>query len=133
MESLRADLEEGLGRDLINQIPTGNNQIPTVENQRTHRGATPNWPLMKNPKRTLGKMIRSFKAKATKKVHDAGYPTFGWQGKFHDLIVRDGKDLDRIRKYIIDNPANRENDDNFPENIRMNRLHQGDEDWSALD
>jgi REP element-mobilizing transposase RayT len=88
---------------------------------------------MKNPKQTLGKMIRSFKAEATKKIHDAGYGKFGWQGKYHDHIIRNGTDLDRIRQYIIDNPMNWERDDNFPGNIRMDRTHDRPEDWSALD
>jgi putative transposase len=134
LENPRSDLEESHGRDLINQIPTRNNKIPTEENQRTDIGTAPNWPLMKNPKQTLGKMIRSFKAKATKKIHDAGYPAFGWQGKFHDHIIRDGKDLDRIRKYILDNPANWENDDDFPGNIKMDNIHnEGENRWLYSD
>jgi hypothetical protein len=38
--------------------------------------------MMKNPKQTLGKMIRSFKAIASKMVHDAGYTDFQWQSRF---------------------------------------------------
>jgi REP element-mobilizing transposase RayT len=34
-----------------------------------------------------------------------------WQSRFHDHIIRDENELNRIRKYIIDNPANWGNDD----------------------
>lgn len=99
-------------RDLINQIPTRplptENQIPTdaipLGIQESHFGAQTNFPLMKNPKQTLGKIIRHFKAKATKKIHDAGYTGFGWQGRFYDHIVRDEQDLERLREFIRSNP-----------------------------
>ncbi len=38
---------------------------------------------------------------------------FGWQPKFHDRIIRDDAELQRIRHYIIQNPANWQNDENF--------------------
>jgi len=47
------------GRDLINQIPTKNN-----------------FPLMKNPKETLGKIIRHYKARSAKLIRNSGYATF---------------------------------------------------------
>jgi putative transposase len=111
-------------KDLINQVHT--NEVPS-------KGGSGTWPLMKNPKQTLGKIVRSFKAEATKKIHDAGLVDFGWHGRFYDHIVRDGKDLDRIRRYILDNPVNWHNDENFPGNIRMDEVHKQKEDWSPLD
>ncbi len=111
-------------KDLINQVRTNDG--------RGKRGSA-TWPLMKNPKQTLGKIVRSFKAEATKKIHDAGLVDFAWLGRFYDHIIRDGKDLDRIRRYIVDNPANWTNDESFPENILQDRKHEGEEDWSALD
>ncbi len=126
-------------RDLINQIPgsIGVNQIPTesiqsnqiaadtgIDNNipmgidESHFGAAVDWPLMKNPNQTLGKIIRHFKAKATKKIHDAGLIDFGWQGKFYDHIIRGQEDLDRIRDYIRKNPSNWSTDEeNLEERI----------------
>ena len=75
------------GRDLINQIPTKSN-----------------FPLMKNPKMTLGKIIRHYKAHSAKYIHDSGYVDFQWQPLFYDRIVRNDKELDNIRDYIINNP-----------------------------
>lgn len=117
------------GKGSIHETPMRKglmNQTPTKED-------LPGWPLMKDPRITLGKIVRAFKARCTKLIHDAGSAQFQWQRDFYDHIIRDGKDLDRIRKYILDNPMNWGNDQNFPENIRMNRMHEGEEDWSALD
>jgi hypothetical protein len=41
--------------------------------------------------------------------------------------------VNRIRRYILDNPLNWANDEGFPGNIRMDRMHQSQEDWSLLD
>jgi putative transposase len=74
------------GRDLINQIPTKN------------------FPLMKNPKVTLGKIIRYYKARSSKYIHDSGYVDFQWQSLFYDRIIRSDKELNAIRDYIANNP-----------------------------
>jgi len=93
-------------RDLINQIPTGvRNEYFVVQTD---------FPSMKNPKQTLGKIIRHFKGKATKKIHDAGFCGFAWQPRFHDHIIRDEEDLVRIREYIRENPLNWATDDENP-------------------
>ena len=75
---------------------------------------------------SLGAIIGQFKSKCTKRIHAAGFGEFSWQARFHDHIVRDGSDLDRIRQYILDNPADWSKDDNYPRNIRMDRLHHGE-------
>lgn len=36
-----------------------------------------------------------------------------WQPRFYDHIIRDDNELSRIRKYIMDNPANWKNDNNY--------------------
>jgi len=82
---------------------------------------------------SVGSIVRSFKAAVTRTSKKEGYLGFKWQRDFYDHIIRDGKDLDRIRRYILDNPANWGNDENLPDNIKMVRLHDGDENWSALD
>jgi putative transposase len=83
--------------------------------------------------KSVGSIVRSFKAAVTRICRRRGPSEFAWQRDFYDHVIRDGKDLDRIRRYIIDNPANWANDDDHPKNMRMDRMHVGDEDWSALD
>jgi putative transposase len=82
---------------------------------------------------SLSTIMRSFKSAASKRIHSAGQLGFDWQSRFYEHVIRDGNDLDRIRRYILDNPTNWLNDENFPQNIRMDRTHDGPEDWSALD
>lgn len=52
----------------------------------------------------LGSIIRGFKSACTTRIHDAGFSNFAWQGRFWDRIIRDQDELERIRKYIVDNP-----------------------------
>ncbi|MBI4418812.1 MAG: hypothetical protein HY563_08540 [Ignavibacteriales bacterium] len=118
-------------RDLINQIPTNQipanqipaNQIPTGDTgdspiptglNESRFGPVEGWQQMKNPKQTLGKIIRHFKAKAAKKIHDAGFTGFQWQSKYHDRIIRNEDELDRIRLYIRNNPVNWQEDEENP-------------------
>lgn len=53
---------------------------------------------------TLGLLINQFKASCTSKIRRMGCKEFEWQARFHDHIVRNEKDLERIRRYIECNP-----------------------------
>ena len=79
-------------------------------------------------------MVRGFKGAATKRVNvlrrTPRMPL--WQRGYHDHIIRDGQDMDRIRQYIHDNPVNWKSDNIHPRNIRMNHTHEGTTDWSLL-
>jgi REP element-mobilizing transposase RayT len=59
---------------------------------------------MKNPSITLGKIVRHFKAKTTKLIHDTGARSFQWQRNYYEHIIRNDTDLTRIRTYIANNP-----------------------------
>ena len=48
-------------------------------------------------------------------IHDRGFQDFERQGKFHDHIIRDEQDLERIREYIRSNPSNWRRDDENPQ------------------
>lgn len=54
---------------------------------------------------TLGEIVRTYKAASTRLIRQAGTPDFGWQRNYYEHIVRDEESLDRIRRYIMDNPA----------------------------
>lgn len=53
-------------------------------------------------------IIRSFKSAATKRINEeqdsSGCPV--WQRNYYEHIIRDDGELNRIRQYIHDNPAN---------------------------
>ncbi len=62
--------------------------------------------------KTLSVVMRTFKAAATANVRKI-YPAIElWQPKFFDRIVRNDQELQRIRKYILDNPLRWEQDKN---------------------
>jgi len=65
--------------------------------------------------RSLGAIVGSFKSAAAKRINEQrgtpGAPV--WQHNYHDRIIRDPDEHDRIAQYIFDNPANWAND---PEN-----------------
>jgi len=68
------------------------------------------WGLMNNPELTLGKIIRYFKANATKMIHDCGNNQFTWQRNYYERIILNQNVLNNIRQYIINNPLNWEYD-----------------------
>lgn len=58
-------------------------------------------------------IIRGFKGATTKQIHIAGFKNFAWQSRFHDHIIRNQKEYDQISTYIINNPNNWNQDENF--------------------
>jgi len=78
------------------------------------RGALPN---------SLGAVIGNFKSMTTRRInvirHTQGASV--WQRNYYEHIIRDEKELDRIREYIINNPANWDMDDENPKQTRTQR------------
>ena len=96
-------LNEENRRGLINQTPT---EDP----------CNGNWPLMRVPGIHLGKVIRYFKAKSARMIHLKGFPSFKWQRNYYEHVIRNNADLERIRKYICNNPLQWALDEENPEN-----------------
>jgi putative transposase len=61
-------------------------------------------PMLSN--HSISKMIRWYKAKCSYEVRNVLKNEFSWHSKFYDHIIRDERDMDRIRSYIRNNPAN---------------------------
>lgn len=57
----------------------------------------------------LGAVIRAFKS-TTKRFANQNNILFEWQSRYHDRIIRNEKELNAIRKYIINNPSKWAND-----------------------
>jgi len=47
---------------------------------------------------------------------------FGWQARFHDHIIRDQAEMERIATYIENNVANWENDTFYTRHTPNNRI-----------
>ncbi len=66
----------------------------------------------------LASIVRGFKS-SVKRICNQKNMYFTWQPLFYDHIIRNEKSLNRIRKYIYDNPEKWELDRNNPENLWM--------------
>jgi len=88
------DYAKDMEVSFVNQAPTKNQTDPK----------TKDWSLMLNSNQTVGKIIRYFKAKTAKIVHDRFFPSFQWQRNYYEHTVRSPRELDSIREYIINNP-----------------------------
>ena len=54
---------------------------------------------------SLGAIIGQIKSVCTKRIWASGSRDFAWQPRFYDHIIRDEPSLNRIRQYVVDNPA----------------------------
>lgn len=60
--------------------------------------------------RSLSSIVRSYKSAVTKNLHTMEHG-FSWQPRFYDHIIRSDRELNRIRRYIINNPLKWDNKD----------------------
>ncbi len=62
----------------------------------------------------LSEIIGSYKSFTTKRIRRLGFTSFAWQRGYYDHVIRGEKDLQRIREYVVNNPAKWEEDKNNP-------------------
>ncbi|MEO0109009.1 MAG: transposase [candidate division WOR-3 bacterium] len=87
-----------------------------------HTGA-PLQPRGRNPT-SLPRIIQWFKTMTTNEyirgVRQYAWPDFPghfWQRSYYERIIRNASELTRIRRYILDNPTNWQQDKNFRLNL----------------
>ena len=81
-------------KNFINEIPTRNEFKSGIRNNP-----------MELKSISLGRIIRWFKGR-TKFEIEKIVPSFNWQSRFYDRIIRDDKEFYFISEYIINNPLN---------------------------
>jgi putative transposase len=54
---------------------------------------------------SLGEIMRTFKAVSTRAIRQTEIPDFAWQTNYHEHIIRNEHELERIRNYIVSNPV----------------------------
>ncbi len=59
---------------------------------------------------SLGAIVRSFKSAVSRRATIELNSGFIWQRNFYEHIIRDGSDYERIFSYILNNPANWDQD-----------------------
>ncbi|MCD4781387.1 MAG: transposase [Candidatus Omnitrophica bacterium] len=64
-------------------------------------------------KKSLGEIMRWYKGRCTFEINKWQNNLFSWQRNYYEHIIRDESDLNRIREYIINNPAKWEKDKYF--------------------
>jgi putative transposase len=70
----------------------------STQNRRRNSGAINRAP-------TLGKVVRAYKAVSARMLRHAGCANFAWQRNYYEHIIRSDESLERIRRYILDNPT----------------------------
>jgi REP element-mobilizing transposase RayT len=107
-----------VGADLCVCPPDG---IAQTEDGRTHRSA----PTDGEQSVSLPQIIQWFKTMATNEyirgVKSGKFKPFKkrlWPRNYYEHVIRDEDDLNEIRQYIIDNPANWANDEENPDTNR---------------
>jgi REP element-mobilizing transposase RayT len=83
-------------------------------NEFFHREIIGRQRFQNQGKDTVSSIIGSYKSVVTKYARKINVD-FGWQSRFHDHIIRNDKSYERIKNYIINNPA-KWNDDFFNSN-----------------
>jgi len=78
-----------------------------INRMPTFQGNVGGFAGLKNPMlyENLSRIIRWYKGRVSFEIHQAGYE-FAWQTLFHDRIIRNIMELNRIRYYIRNNPQN---------------------------
>jgi len=91
------------------------------------RPVAPTGPLP----RSLGALIAGFKSAVTKRINELQNTPGAklWQRNYYEHIVRNENELNQIRRYIVDNPAQWEHDRNFVGATGRSPLHSGNEPW----
>jgi putative transposase len=64
---------------------------------------------------TIGSIVRGFKIGVTKRLRDATHNDTVWQRSYYEHIIRHEESLNRIRQYILHNPARWSSDRENPE------------------
>ena len=82
------------------------------------RGEPHPWHKSEWKSNSLGAIINQFKSVCTKRIRKID-PTFAWQSRFYDHIIRTESSLNKIRQYIKNNPPKWKHDRNNPENLWM--------------
>ena len=104
-------------RDAINRVSTGGDDMDynrDAMNCVTGGVTGRNNPMGKNG---LGEIIRWYKGRCKFEIGKMGCDNFAWQPRFYDRIIRNEKELNKIRKYIFENVLKWEFDKNNIENF----------------
>lgn len=64
--------------------------------------------------RSIGSIVRTYKSAVTLWCRRNGFDHFQWQRNYYEHIIRSEIDLNKIRRYIVDNPRKWDEDEENP-------------------
>lgn len=92
----------GLQRPVIGMQRPENRNVPPINNNPIR--IKDHFKSAISPKaHSISVIVRSYKSAVTRQANMLGY-RFGWQGKFHDSIIRNAISFFRVGRYIKNNP-----------------------------
>src|SRR3989339_782989 len=91
------DMLDNHGRDRSRPVPTDVAENSNIQNQN-------NTNNNKTKIKSLSELIGAFKTTSSKIIHQECLPRFVWQRSFHDHIIRNEKEYNKIYKYVQMNP-----------------------------
>jgi REP element-mobilizing transposase RayT len=110
---LTEDLRDNVRLDEFVVMPNHVHGIIELIDSRDTARRVPAKEKFGNPtKNSIPTIIRSYKSAVTKAINQLNNQSGdkSWQRNYHDHIIRNSQDLNRIRKYILNNPEDWEND-----------------------
>ncbi|MDD5291282.1 MAG: transposase [Patescibacteria group bacterium] len=115
-----------VGLDEFIIMPNHIHGIIKIENVGTQNVGTQNFVFLQEgyqnklgpQSKNLSSIIRGFKI-GVKKFCTSNNIVFAWQARFYDRIIRNEKELNNIRQYIINNPLKWELNRNHAANLFM--------------
>jgi len=87
---------------VINATSVGATHASPLRESSTHSLPHPNGP----PSGSVGAIIGSYRSAVSKRIHQILPDIQIWQRNYYERIIRNEKELDRIRQYILNNPLN---------------------------
>lgn len=96
---------DGLVDNVVNTNDRTNRDTPQNPNPRGGITGEMNPMLQEN----LGRILRWYKGRCSFEMHKIN-PKFKWQARYWEHIIRDFESYERIRNYILNNPAKWEAD-----------------------
>lgn len=76
-----------------------------LDESKSTAGLPRQTPTMGSKSKTLGTIIRMFKQACTTRIRQSISADFAWQRNFHDRIIRNQEELQKIQDYIQNNPS----------------------------
>ena len=123
-----AEIRHEIRLDMLMVMPNHLHGIVMITEQDV--GATGGSPFPSGPSNhSLGAFIAGFKSAVTTRINRLrGTPEARiWQRNYYEHVIRDEESLDRIREYILNNPAQWEFDPENPTACDYSKFYQSQE------